>query len=630
MPCIDLTNTEYNRLDAISKKYTDYKICSFTGSVGPAGPTGPGGALAAFGSFYSTQSQFISTVLTPQVITLNGVYDSRFVNVVANQQITFDFEGTYQLTYTAQVFNISNSVEEADFWIRYNGSDFPNSTTETLLRERKSVGSPSEQIVTINLTATAQNSGDYIELWWRGTSTDVYLGYMTYSTIPNSPSIKVSVTPVLFAEKGATGSTGATGSIGATGPQGATGATGPQGLQGVTGSNGATGPTGPGLEFLIFVEEKADLPASVGGVINLVDNYSYFFTTTVDLTGDRLQAGQNTTILGGSSENCKVISTGLTSTVALISSSYSLPIRNIAFEADLVVDLDTSSFSAGYAIDWFGVNFVNCDTVGRIANYSNFIMGDCALLSSANMSFDGQFGTIGFSNCLFSGTTTGNTIKLLDTLDLKRRFRMIYSSMVTPAGGTALNVATAAGILSEGYILDTVNFSNTGERLDGVTQSSNKALFINNVGIKNTTNVGHYRMNGNATQSQIATSNTWFPVLGNSVEAYGNSPKWVHTNQRLTYVGTITQDFYFSGSFTCQTGVNNQTLVVTIGLNGVPSDIDAVEIRAQTANQPYTISAVAIVEIKQNDYIELFVKNRLTTQNITVVDFNVIAQKLQS
>jgi hypothetical protein len=502
MACINLTNTEYNRLDGITKKYVDWRLCTFTGSgtssQGPQGTTGPAGPVGATGP--------------------------------------------------------TGSV-------------------------------------------------------------------------------------------GATGPQGVTGSTGATGPQGIQGATGPQGIQGVTGSTGsvgATGPqgiqgatgstgaTGPGLEFLIFVEEKADLPASVGGVIDLVDNYTYFFTTTVDLTGDRLQAGQNTTILGGSSENCKVISTGLTSTVALLSSSYSIPIRNIAFEADLAVNLDTGSFSAGYAIDWFGVNFVNCDTVGRIANYSNFIMTDCALLSSSNMIFDGSFGTIGFSNCLFSGTTTGNTIKIEPTLDTLRRFRMIYSSMITPAGGTALNVSTASAINSEGYILDTINFSNTGVRLDGVTQSSNKALFINNVGIKNTTNVGHYRMNANATQSQITTSNTWFPVLGNSVEAYGNSPKWVHTNQRLTYVGTITQDFYFSGSFTCQTGVNNQTLEVTIGLNGVPSDVDAVEIRAQTGNQPYTISAVAIAEIKQNDYIELFVKNRNTTQNITVVDFNVIAQKLQS
>jgi len=64
-----------------------------------------------------------------------------------------------------------------------------------------------------------------------------------------------------------------------------------------------------GSSTLILVDEKSDLPSASGGVITLADNYTYFFTTTVDLTGDRIVAGQNTTIIGGSSENCRIKST---------------------------------------------------------------------------------------------------------------------------------------------------------------------------------------------------------------------------------------------------------------------------------------------------------------------------------
>ena len=413
---------------------------------------------------------------------------------------------------------------------------------------------------------------------------------------------------------------------GSVGPVGPTGPTGPVGATGSTGSVGPTGPTGPGLEFLIFVEEKADLPTPVGGVINLVDNYTYFFTTEVDLTGDRLQAGQNTTILGGSSENCKVISTGLTSTVALLSSSYSLPIRNIAFEASNILNLDTGSSSTSYAIDWFGVNFLNSPNVGRIANYSNFIMNDCALLSSSNMSFDGTIGTIGFSNCLFSGRAADTTLRVEPTATVTRRFRMIYSSNVAFAGATAIDFSASASVPAEGFILDTINFSGGANYLGGLSQSSLSSLFINCVGIKNTTSVGHYRMDNNATASIVSSAGNWVLVEGNSLEAFGNSTKWVHTNQRLTYVGNRTQDFYFSGNFTCLTTTTNQTIKVTIGLNGVPSEDDAIEIRITVGNQPFSVAGFAIGQISNGDYIELFVQNVNTNRDITVTNFNVIAQ----
>ena len=82
---------------------------------------------------------------------------------------------------------------------------------------------------------------------------------------------------------------------------------------------------------IVFVASKTDLPTAVSGVITLADSISYFFTTIVDLTGDRIVCGLNTVILGASSENCYIKSTGLNSSTALITSVYSLPIRNISF-----------------------------------------------------------------------------------------------------------------------------------------------------------------------------------------------------------------------------------------------------------------------------------------------------------
>ncbi len=151
---------------------------------------------------------------------------------------------------------------------------------------------------------------------------------------------------------------------------------------------------------MIFVNAKSDFPTAVSGVITLAANVTYFITTTVDLTGDRIVGSQNTTLIGGSSENCFLISTGLSSSTALISSNWSLPMRSLSITHGTAINLDATG-NANQAIDWFGVNFTNCATVGLVKSYTNFIMTDCALLSSANMSFDGTMGTVGFDQCLF-------------------------------------------------------------------------------------------------------------------------------------------------------------------------------------------------------------------------------------
>lgn len=381
----------------------------------------------------------------------------------------------------------------------------------------------------------------------------------------------------------------------------------------------------PLLTNLIFVEVLTDLPTPVAGVINLADNLTYFFTTEIDLLGSRIVAGVNTTILGASSENCRIKSTGLVGT-ALITSNYSLPMRGITIEADVALNLNGDGVTT--AIDWFGVNFTNCANVGTIANYTNFIMTDSALLSSANMVFDGTIGTVGFSQCLFTGIAGQTTMSVAPTATITRRFRAIYSSFVAFGGATALDVSPSATINTEGFILDTINFSGGATYLGGLDHTSLKSLFVNCIGITNTSNVGHYRMDNNATLTTITTTNTWTPVQGTTIVAYGNSSKFDHTNQRLTYVGAIVQDFYISGNFTIEAATQNQTYAVTFALNGVPQEDEAIEVRTGTANQPFSITGLALAPLSPNDYIELYIKNMNNTNNVTVTNFNVIIQRI--
>jgi hypothetical protein len=382
----------------------------------------------------------------------------------------------------------------------------------------------------------------------------------------------------------------------------------------------------PQLTYLVFVETTADLPTPVAGVITLADNTTYFFTTVIDLLGDRIVAGINTTIIGGSSENCRIKSTGLVGT-ALITSIYSLPMRNITIEADVALNLDGDATTT--ALDWFGVNFTDCNTVGLIKDYTNVIMADSAFLNSGNLTFDGTIGTVGFSQCLFNCNAAGTVFILPSTLTITRRFRVIYSSFVILAGETGINVNAAAVIPADSYILTYCNFSGGGTYLTGVDSTSNKALFINNIGITNSSNVGHYYMQNNTTATAVGSINNWVKANGTTIIGIGNSPKWtMPVNNRLLYGGSVTTDFVITVVGSVFSTAANLTLGVGVAENGAIQTESAVSVRAPTASVPFAFSAQDVISVAPGDYFEIFVRNESGTQNVTLSDVNVIIQKV--
>ena len=375
----------------------------------------------------------------------------------------------------------------------------------------------------------------------------------------------------------------------------------------------------------VFVSAKSDLPTPVAGVITLAANYTYFFTTTVDLTGDRLVCGSNTTILGASSENCRIKSTGLVNT-ALITSVYSMPMRHITIEADIALNLDGDGTTT--ALDWFGVNFTDCATIGTIKDYTNFIMGDSAFLNSGGLTFDGTIGSIGMSNCLFDCRSTKTAITLASTLSVSRRFRIIYSSFVILSGETGINVLTSATISDERYILDTVNFSGGGTYVTGVTHTSNKALFNSCVGITNTTTRGFYYMVNNTTDTTIGVPNVnvWVKAAGTTTASANNS-KFTHSNNRLTYTGAFSTSFLIVVNANVRSSAANQVISIGVAKNGTIQTVTEMNIRTTTANQEYPGSTQAQLELISNDYIELFVRNT-TSSDVRVSDLNVSIIKI--
>lgn len=379
-----------------------------------------------------------------------------------------------------------------------------------------------------------------------------------------------------------------------------------------------------GFPNFVFVKSKTDFPAAVSGVITLGNNITYFLTGNIDLTGDRLVAGQNTTIIGGSSENCFLRSTGLNANTALITSVYSLPMRNFSITHGTALNLDATG-NATAALDWFGVNFTGCANVGTIKTYSNFIMSDCALLDSANMTFDGTIGTVGFVNCLFSGIAGQTTLNFPSTLTITRRIRAIYSSFVAFGGGTAIFVSPTATIPVEAYVLDTINFSGGATYTGGVTYLSNTAFFSNCKGIVNSSAIAQMHFNNNATATVVGAANTFVKVAGTTTPNAINQ-KFGHTNNRLTYTGGINRSFRV-GAVVSVAANNGQIVSVRIAKNGVTLSDSESQATISANGRFENLKCQTIIEMTTNDFVEVFVANNSNT-NVTAQELNVIIEAL--
>lgn len=373
---------------------------------------------------------------------------------------------------------------------------------------------------------------------------------------------------------------------------------------------------------LILVDELSDLPAPVLGVISLEDNYTYYFTTTVDLEGSRILCGQNTTLLGTSSENSRIKSTGLTA--ALITSQWSLPIRSITIEAALALDLDAGG-NPNQALDWFGVNFTDCAVVGTIANYTNCVVSDSAFLNSSGLTFDGTADTIAFNATLFN-PSGGTMLTLPSTLTVSRRFRVIYSSFVVVGGETGIDASTSAVIPTEGYILDTVNFSGGGTYTAGVPYTDNKVLWTSCRNVINSSNAGYMTMQANATATTIGATNTPTKVAGTTTLA-SISQKFSHSDNRLTYTGALSRSFKITAVASLASG-NNQVIGMYIAKGGTAQTASTGLTTTSGVGKAENALSQLIVELLTNEYVEVFVSNETAVTNITVAYMSVTAEAL--
>ena len=378
---------------------------------------------------------------------------------------------------------------------------------------------------------------------------------------------------------------------------------------------------------IVFVDTKADFPTASGGVITLGANITYFITNNIDLTGDRLVGSANTVLIGGSSENCTITSTGLGTGVALFTTEWTTPIRHITFkDVDTALAIDGNT-NPPVALDWTGVNFLNVPNVGTINTCDNWIYSKGAFLNSKGLIFDGTTGTVGVDNSIFVGSgASGNILELASTATITRRFRLIYSSVVAFGSTTGIYIDPSATVPTEGYILDTINFSGGSTYTGGVTYTDNKTRFINCKGIDNTAEIGNYYMLNNTTATTVASSGVAYKIAGTTTANTINQ-KFSHSDNRLTYTGGLIRDFQVSATASLTSG-NNNVIGLYVAKNGVVISSSEMYATTSSGGRAESIACQTILDMEENDYIEIWVENDSSATNITVEYLNVICKSL--
>lgn len=383
--------------------------------------------------------------------------------------------------------------------------------------------------------------------------------------------------------------------------------------------------SGDSFPNIVFVSQASDFPAAISGVRTLGAGVTYFITDDIDLTGDRLVGAANTTIIGGSSENCKITSTGLTAGVALFTTEWTTPIRHVTFyDVDTAIDINGVT-NAPVALDWTGMNFLNVPNIGTINTCDNFIYSKGAFLNSQGLVFDGTVGTIGIDNSIAVGSgAAGSIIEIAPTCTVTRRFRIIYSSIVAFGSTTGIDVDSLATIPVESFILDTVNFSGGSTYLPDVTNTSNSARFENCKGVVNTSVNGQMYMQGNATATTISATSTFYKVAG-TTSASSDNAKFTHTTGRLTCDATLPRKFMITAHLSFIADNNND-----IEFGFYDSTLAAVRtpsrtvVTADTGPAAQNVSFSCVTTLESADYIEVHCANNTLATNVTVTNLNVL------
>jgi len=200
--------------------------------------------------------------------------------------------GVYDMRVTLQITNPNNEIAEVKSWLRFNGTDYPNSAHYLSVQPRKSSGEPNQAVLTYGFTGQSTSANDFVEIYWETDLENVQLEYVPGSGEPNAGSVYASIHNVAEVVTGSDGTSGSSGVSGTSGSSGVNGSQGDPGVNGTSGSSGTSGVGGSGgPTYLTYHAVEYNTPLSTTNVKEKFIQIPSAYLNVKELTGLEVSYG---------------------------------------------------------------------------------------------------------------------------------------------------------------------------------------------------------------------------------------------------------------------------------------------------------------------------------------------------
>lgn len=140
-----------------------------------------------YGAFHDESTQSVAAINTNYEISLSNTDLSSGVSLGSpTSRIVFDNSGVYNITFSIQLVNASAQMQDANIFLRKNGTNLTHSNSHVTMMEKHGSANGG-LIVTVNFLLS-MSANDYIELMWNTTSTNVKIETIPLIATPSTPA----------------------------------------------------------------------------------------------------------------------------------------------------------------------------------------------------------------------------------------------------------------------------------------------------------------------------------------------------------------------------------------------------------------------------------------------------------
>lgn len=130
-----------------------------------------------------------------------------------------------------------------------------------------------------------------------------------------------------------------------------------------------------------------------------------------------------------------------------------------------------------------------------------------------------------------------------------------------------------------------------------------------------------------STVTNITTTDTWVKLSADTTSLFSSGDELIHTNNRITYTGTTPTVFQIEGILSIESSNNNE-IHCAFFRNDILYPCSEQVVTTSGTGRGAALPFHCVVELQQNDYVEVWVKNFAATTNITLLNLNLITKKL--